>query len=140
MFSLIFFGFVFFILLAGFFAVTMMRKKRASSEANRSTEGNKNMPRTTGVNEPSANDIKGVAVPADNKLSLRDLNSPEQMRKDEYLIVLNPTKRLTRYLPFEICTCKFLYSLRKNEGFLFPPLPMSILWPVVCHELSFKSV
>lgn len=83
MFSLIFFGFVFVVLLAGFVAVMLRRKKRsfkksASSEANRSAERNNNMPRASGFNQPSADNMNEVVVPAGNKLSQRDSNDQEQ--------------------------------------------------------------
>ena len=82
MFSMIFFGFVFVVLLAGFVAVMLRRKrrfkKRASLEDNRSTERNRNMPRTSGFNKLSADNINEVVVPADNKLSQGKSNEQEQ--------------------------------------------------------------
>jgi hypothetical protein len=86
MFSMIFFGFVFVVLLAGLVAVMLRRKKsfkkRASLEGNRPAERNTNMPRTSGFNKPSADDINEVVVPADNKLSQRGSNDQEQSNEE----------------------------------------------------------
>lgn len=77
MFSMIFFGFVFFILIAGIVTILFRRRKKAPLEENNTTERISNMPRSSGFNEPSPDHRHGMAVPADNKLSQQDYNDTE---------------------------------------------------------------
>ncbi len=88
MFSMIFFGFVFLIVLVGFVAVMLRRRKRtskekASLEGNRSAERNISMPQASGFNEPLTGAIKGTVRPAENKPAQSGFNDQEQSNEEE---------------------------------------------------------
>ena len=82
MFSIIFFGFVFFILVAGLATVMFRRRKKALLKDNGTTERNHRMPHTSGFKEPSADDRNGLVAPADNKRSQQNYGEQEQSREE----------------------------------------------------------
>ena len=81
---MIFFVFVAFILVAGFLAITWRKRNRnKSSKANdepveKYTTGQLSH---SAFNEPSADDIKGGVIPADNKLSQNDFDDETEVTK-----------------------------------------------------------
>jgi hypothetical protein len=84
MFSLIFFFFVAFILVAGFLVVTGRNKKRRSATGNdlsKTTNPESVHRSVSGFNETRSDDLKGRVVPT--QLPLNNLNSEENNGEDK---------------------------------------------------------